>query len=110
MSETFDDQIDRLRLMARGNPKWDLSDNDRAAIKAALDRIEELERGTTIAFGATGLKLKIAIDLRCNGPACGVKIRGEGLDTDAIWAVAEKAGWTASGDLHYCPKCSKPEC
>lgn len=103
--EVFEDQISRLELMASGSPTWDLSDNDCAAIRAALDRIKQLERGTTLDFGA--IKLKIAIDLRCNGVACDVKTRGEGLDTSEIWAAAEKDGWTASADQHYCPKCSR---
>ena len=37
MSETFAEQIERLELMADGDPQWDLSDNDRAAIRALLE-------------------------------------------------------------------------
>ena|SRR5580658_5807749 len=37
MSETFAEQISRLELMADGDPQWDLSDNDRAAIRALLE-------------------------------------------------------------------------
>ncbi len=36
-TETFDEQIQRLELMANGDAAWDLSDNDRAAIRALLE-------------------------------------------------------------------------
>ncbi len=36
-NESFSDQIARLELMADGDPTWDLSDNDRAAIRALLE-------------------------------------------------------------------------
>ena len=36
------DDRDRLEMMAEGNPKWDLSPNDRAAIKAALAEVDGL--------------------------------------------------------------------
>jgi hypothetical protein len=39
-SETFEEQLDRLNLMADGDSQWDLSDNDRAAIKAVLVKLE----------------------------------------------------------------------
>lgn len=42
MTQTREDAISRLRLMADGNPKWDLSDNDRAAIKILLEENEKL--------------------------------------------------------------------
>ena len=48
MSETWDEQRSRLEMMAEGNPKWDLSKNDRLAIDSALRKIEMLE-----AFKAT---------------------------------------------------------
>ena len=35
--ESFADQIARLELMASGDPTWDLSDNDKAAIRALLE-------------------------------------------------------------------------
>jgi hypothetical protein len=35
--ETFAEQIERLELMADGDSQWDLSDNDRAAIRALLE-------------------------------------------------------------------------
>lgn len=40
MSESWEDQRLRLEAMASGNSKWDLSPNDRAAIRAALDRLK----------------------------------------------------------------------
>lgn len=40
MAESWKDQLSRVRMMANGDPKWDLSDNDIAAIKAVLDRVE----------------------------------------------------------------------
>ncbi len=42
-SEPWDEQKERLELMAEENGKWDLSRNDRQAIAAALDRIARLE-------------------------------------------------------------------
>jgi hypothetical protein len=35
--ESFAEQIERLELMADGDPQWDLSDNDCAAIRALLE-------------------------------------------------------------------------
>ncbi len=35
--ETFNEQIERVRLMAQGDPAWDLSDNDTAALQTLLD-------------------------------------------------------------------------
>jgi hypothetical protein len=39
--ETFAEQIERLELMAEGDPQWNLSDNDRAAIHALLENYRE---------------------------------------------------------------------
>ena len=39
--ESFADKIARLELMADGDPTWDLSDNDRAAIRALLESYRE---------------------------------------------------------------------
>lgn len=41
MVENFEDQLNRLRQMTADNSKWDLSDNDIAAIKAALAFIDK---------------------------------------------------------------------
>jgi hypothetical protein len=35
--ESFADKISRLELMADGDPTWDLSENDRAAIRSLLE-------------------------------------------------------------------------
>lgn len=43
MAESWADQVARLRLMALGDPKWDLSPNDQAAITAALDKLSALD-------------------------------------------------------------------
>jgi hypothetical protein len=50
MSESFDEQISRVRQMADGDPTWDLSQKDIAALKALLQdydrqcrRIQELD-------------------------------------------------------------------
>ncbi len=37
--ESWAEQVTRLRLMAKGDPKWDLSPNDQAAIAAALNNL-----------------------------------------------------------------------
>lgn len=39
--ESFADKIARLELMADGDPTWDLSDNDRAAIRTLLESYRE---------------------------------------------------------------------
>lgn len=36
MSRPSQDQLERLQLMSEGNPTWDLSENDCAAIAAVL--------------------------------------------------------------------------
>lgn len=41
MSESRADQVTRLQLMAGGDPKYDLSPNDRAAIGMALDALKD---------------------------------------------------------------------
>lgn len=54
MNETFDEQTARLRAMAedeRGET-WDLSENDRAAIVAALAKIQQLHLALASARGA----------------------------------------------------------
>jgi hypothetical protein len=40
--------LSRLRLMAEGDPTWDLSRNDMAAIRHALDTIDTLEGGLAL--------------------------------------------------------------
>ena len=42
MSETREEQLDRVRLMANGNDKWDLSPNDIAALSTLLSERDEL--------------------------------------------------------------------
>lgn len=42
--ETWEEQRARLKLMARGNDKWDLSPNDERAIAAALERLDLAEK------------------------------------------------------------------
>ena len=49
MSESLADQITRLQLMAGGDPKYDLSPNDRAAIGTALDALKVQEAKKTEA-------------------------------------------------------------
>jgi hypothetical protein len=39
-AEQYDEQVDRVRLMAEGNPTWDLSPNDLAALAAVLQRYD----------------------------------------------------------------------
>lgn len=49
--ESFEEQMDRLEMMANGDKKWDLSDHDRAAIAAAVARVADLieENGRLLA-------------------------------------------------------------
>lgn len=45
MAETYIDQVSRVRLMARDESgTWDLSDNDQAALRAVLARLDHLEK------------------------------------------------------------------
>lgn len=46
MSESFDDQLSRVELMAAGDPTWDLSPNDLAALQAVLAEVERLRAHT----------------------------------------------------------------
>ena len=41
-TETFAEQVERVEGMAAGDPTWDLSDNDQAALKAVLDELARL--------------------------------------------------------------------
>jgi len=41
--ECWAEQADRLAMMADGGQAWDLSPNDRAAIRSALERVAKLE-------------------------------------------------------------------
>ena len=41
-AETFTEQLSRVRQMATGDPTWDLSDNDMAAITAVIRSHAEL--------------------------------------------------------------------
>lgn len=59
MSETLDDQLSRLNLMAGGDPTWDLSASDCLAIGAALDRIAELERQVAAISGDRNSLVKL---------------------------------------------------
>lgn len=38
--ESWEDQLSRVRMMAGGGETWDLSDNDRAALQAVLQRVD----------------------------------------------------------------------
>lgn len=48
-AETFKEQLDRVRQMANGSPKWDLSDNDRAALLAVYESHDRRSNGIEIA-------------------------------------------------------------
>jgi len=43
VSEAFDDQLSRVRLMAKGDPTWDLSPNDCKALTAVLAKLAASE-------------------------------------------------------------------
>jgi hypothetical protein len=44
MSEVDQDKLGRLRLMASGDDKWDLSDKDQAAIDWIIRRVDDLTK------------------------------------------------------------------
>lgn len=51
MSETFADQLARVKLMASGSPTWGLSPNDIAALQAVLaDRERILGEVASVLF------------------------------------------------------------
>ena len=43
MPESADEMLSRVKLMASGDPQWDLSPNDQAAITYVLKKVEDLE-------------------------------------------------------------------
>ncbi len=50
-SELWPDQIARLTSMAKGTGDWDLSPNDCAAIRAALDKLAETDHEAALPWG-----------------------------------------------------------
>lgn len=54
MAESFDDQVSRVELMSTGDPTWDLSPNDLAALKAVLADRERLRK--LVERAVVGLK------------------------------------------------------
>lgn len=52
MAESDDEKLDRVRLMSKDNGEtWDLSPNDRAALKYVLSRLDSAEETIQDAFG-----------------------------------------------------------
>lgn len=49
--EDWDESLSRVRMMAEGDPKWDLSPNDRAALQAVLDRVDALSDSVYFGVG-----------------------------------------------------------
>jgi hypothetical protein len=80
MAENAREQMGRLRLMAVGDEKWDLSDNDCAAVQYALDRIATLE--TELA------RLKAEIPAKQRKAFTEGALRG--LDLDSPFGPSEK--------------------
>jgi hypothetical protein len=50
MTEHPAEMIQRLMMMANGDPAWDLSNKDRAAIQHALDRMRTAESAIPESF------------------------------------------------------------
>lgn len=44
LSESYEEQLSRVRLMASGSETWDLSENDTTALRAVLDRLDSAEK------------------------------------------------------------------
>ena len=80
MSESFEEQLSRVNLMAGGDPTWDLSPNDCLALGAVLDEISRLRAALD------------AISDIANDPAFGSDAMG--------WIASEcrKAAEAAGGD------------
>ena len=65
MSESSEEKLNRVRLMASGDPTWDLSPNDVEALrylltelgrlKEIVDRLPKFRDGATAYPGATGV-------------------------------------------------------
>ena len=42
--ESYEECLARVQSMANGDPTWDLSDNDRYALKAVLAKLEQYDQ------------------------------------------------------------------
>ncbi len=83
MSETLKDQISRLEGMAAGDPTWDLSDNDQAAIRTLLDQRNELLEALNKLRGAIdGIGMEYPYLSECKAIALKAIAKSEG-----IWAI-----------------------
>ena len=70
MGKTWADHITRLQLMAGGDPKYDLSPNDRAAIGAALDI---LNRDEEPYCDVCGLRASVEVCRGCYDGSCALR-------------------------------------
>ena len=98
------DAIARLTMMANGDDKWDLSSNDRAAIRYALDRCLEVA-----SYNAMSIDMLLAADPRvvADAPNYHVIIAGSGIQTlvsyghDRAGALAHVAAWPGGAVVAY---------
>lgn len=96
--ETPDEMKSRLELMVSGDPQWDLSDNDMAAIKWALAQLDKTNGSMTRGFiCAQWKKWPQGWVARCDQDA-----RHEGRHIDNViaisWPNEAQAAHQAPGD------------
>lgn len=77
MPESFEDQLSRVRLMSEGDPTWDLSPNDQAALKAVLAQLETLQRTKEACFRYFDHRERVSLSARhagCDSAEMGVRM------------------------------------
>jgi hypothetical protein len=94
MSESFEEQLSRINLMAGGDPIWDLSHSDCLALGAVLDEIERLRaivaKLPKTADGAPVVPGMTLFYIHPKGKVYSVLI---GFDLDETWV-----NYAANGD------------
>jgi len=105
MSESWDDQLARLELMASGDSKWDLSDNDTAAISEALRRIVQLDRAGKAADPTSADREARMIDQQRRKGAVDMTNETElRAACEAVIAANEQARQFNHSWIHYAKK------
>jgi|1185.fasta_scaffold2042369_2 hypothetical protein len=88
--EAYEEQLDRVKLMAAGDDTWDLSLNDTAALMAVVTRLEAVE---------TALGSVVRVWRRCYGDLPVPAILTNAMK-DASGVLGEVALPTPSSETH----------
>jgi hypothetical protein len=98
MSETYQEQLDRVKQMASGNPTWGLSDNDIAPLNLVIGRLESLEKEALQSTAGLGLVLEHlggsvtvpfkTVELFCHGKPPQHVMRDVGADREVKYYLA----------------------